>query len=147
MKKVISLGLLLLAAGTAVFAQEEKKGKEKINVPPAVRSALHSKFADAKNVTWEKEKGNYEANWGGKSGEDNSVQFSPSGTFIEMVKAIPVNQLPDNIVAYVKQHYKGAKITEAGKVTDAKGKLFFEAEVNGRDIIFDEKGNFVKKEK
>ncbi len=147
MKKVLSLGVLLFIFGTVVFAQEEKEGKDKISVPAVVKAALHNKYADAKNVTWEKEKGNYEANWGGKSGEDNSVQFTPSGSFIEMVKAIPVTQLQDNIVAYVKQHYKGAKITEAGKVTDAQGKLSYEAEVNGKDIIFDEKGNFVKKEK
>ena len=47
---------------------------------------------------------------------------------------------------YVKQHYKGAKITEAGKVTDAQGKLSYEAEIKGRDVIFDKEGNFVKAE-
>lgn len=31
--------------------------------------------------------------------------------------------------AYVKHHYKGAKIIEAGRVTDAKGKITYEAEV------------------
>ena len=51
------------------------------------------------------------------------------------------------VTAYVKEHYKGAKITEAGKVTDAKGKLSYEAEVHGKDIIFDENGNFVRAEK
>lgn len=113
-------------------------------VPAPVKSALQKKFAEAKDVQWEKEKGNYEANWGGKSKEDNSVQFTPLGEFIEIVKAIPVSELPAPVIAYVKQHYKGAKITEAGKVTDAKGKTSFEAEVNKKDIIFDEKGNFVK---
>ena len=113
----------------------------------AVTSAFHKKYAEAKNVTWEKEDGNYEANWGGKSGEDHSVQFTPSGTFIEIVNAIAVNQLPANVSNYIKQHYNGAKITEAGKVTDANGKLSYEAEVHGKDISFDENGNFVKAEK
>jgi hypothetical protein len=88
----------------------------------------------------------FEANWGGKSGEDNSVQFTPSGEFIEIVKAIPVDALPKSVTEYVKQHYKGAKITEAGKITDAKGKLSYETEVNKKDIIFDKNGNFVKAE-
>jgi hypothetical protein len=44
-------------------------------------------------------------------------------------------------------HYKGAKITEAGKVTNAKGETSYEAEVHGRDIIFSENGKFVKAEK
>jgi hypothetical protein len=44
----------------------------------------------------------------------------------------------------VKAHYPGAKISEAGKVTDANGKISYEAEVKGKDLVFDENGNFVK---
>ncbi|HYM93808.1 MAG TPA: PepSY-like domain-containing protein [Chitinophagaceae bacterium] len=116
------------------------------NVTQPVKAALAKKYPQATKVTWEKEKGNYEANWGGKSGEDNSVQFTPSGDFVEIVEAIPVNSLPKQVISYIKEHYKGARITEAGKVTDAKGKISYEAEVNRKDIIFDEKGNFVKVE-
>lgn len=116
------------------------------DVPVSAKSALQKKYPEAKNVNWEKEKGNFEANWGGKSGEDFSVSFSPAGEFLEVVNAIPVSQLPKPVIAYVKAHYKGAPITEAGKVTDAKGTHTYEAEVNKKDIIFDEKGNFIKVE-
>ncbi len=146
MKKVISLAAILFTLSTATFAQEKAEGNEHINVPGKVKSALMQKYPEAKNVGWEKENGNYEANWGGKSGEDNSVQFTPAGNFIEIVKAIPVSQLPANTIAYVKEHYN-VKITEAGKVTDAKGNTSYEAEVKGRDIVFDQNGNFVKAEK
>ena len=154
MKKTLSLVAILFALSTASFAQKEKdeknenehEGKEHINVPAVVKSALHKKYPNATKVTWEKENGNYEANWGGKSGEDHSVQYTPAGNFIEIVNAIAVNQLPSSATSYVKEHYKGAKITEAGKVTDAEGKLSYEAEVHGKDIIFDENGNFVKAE-
>jgi hypothetical protein len=142
MKKIFLAFLMFSVASTVINAQTVKESQ----VPAAVKSALKSKYAEAKGVQWEKEKGNYEANWGGKSKEDNSVQFTPSGDFIEMIKAIPVSQLPAPVSSYVKAHYKGAKITEAGKVTDAKGKMTYEAEVNKKDIIFDEKGNFVKAE-
>ena len=143
----------MMFAITAVsFSQNEKRekgeeeDKEKLTVPAAVKSALSKKYPHASKVTWEKEKGNYEANWGGKSGENNSVQFTPNGEFIEIVKTIPVSQLPGPVPAYVKEHYKDAKITEAGKVTDAANKHSYEAEVNRKDIIFDENGNFVKTE-
>ncbi len=150
----MSLIAILFALSTASFAQKEKneknenehESKKHVSVPVVVKSALYKKYGDVKHVTWEKENGNYEANWGGKSGEDNSVQYTPSGDFIEIVKAIPVSDLPKTVIAYVKEHYKGAKITEAGKVTDAQGKLSYEAEVNRRDIVFDENGNFVKAE-
>src|SRR6476620_4935487 len=125
MKTYLISGLILLSFSTSAFAQKEKEGKEKITVPAAVKSALSKKYPTATKVTWEKENGNYEANWGGKEGEDNSVQFTPAGGFIEIINAIPVSQLPAPIIAYAKAHYKGARITEAGKVTDAKGKIFY----------------------
>jgi FKBP-type peptidyl-prolyl cis-trans isomerase len=142
MKNLVCLFLLATATSVSVNAQDVKSG----NVPASVKSALLKKYPAAKNATWEKEKKNFEANWGGKSGEENSVQFTPSGKFIEIVKAILVSELPKPVSAYVKQHYKGEKIAEAGKVTDAEGKIFYEAEVDRKDIIFDENGNFVKAE-
>ncbi|MDB5091693.1 MAG: hypothetical protein JWR09_5687 [Mucilaginibacter sp.] len=139
MKKIILSMLMGVAAITAVNAQRVKSPF----VPVTVKSALTAKYPAAADVSWEKEKGNYEANWGGKSGEDMSVQFTPDGTFIEQVVAIKVSDLPAGVFTYVKQHYKGVKITEAGKVTDAKGTLRYEAEVKGKDLVFDEKGNFL----
>ena len=134
------LGLLFIANQGS--AQKIKNA----DVPAIVKSALTQKYPDAANVTWEKEKGNYEANWGGKSKEDNSVVFTPEGSLVEVVKAIPVSELPAAITAYVKKNYPGVKITEAGKVTDAKGKVSYEAEVKGKDLVFDESGNFIKKD-
>ena len=137
--------LVFAIACLITFVSNAQKVKSS-DVPTAVKSALQNKYPDANNVHWEKEHGNYEANWGGKSHEDNSVQFTPSGEFIEYVKAIPVSELPKEVSEYVKTHYKGAKITEAGKVTDAHGKTFYEAEVHKKDIVFDEHGKFVKAE-
>lgn len=141
MKNVVLAAALVLAAG-ALQAQDLKSK----DVPAVVKQALAKKYPEAAKVGWEKEKGNYEANWGGRSGEDNSVMFKPDGTFIEIVKAIPVSSLPKNIAPYVKEHYNGAKIREAGKVTDATGKTMYEAEIKGGDLIFDENGNFLKKD-
>ncbi len=149
MKKILAFLPLVFAMWCSSLAQKkevENENNEHIKVPTVVQETFQKKYPDAKNVAWEKEDGNYEANWGGKSGEDNSVQFMPSGDFIEIIKAIPVSQLPKNVMAYVKEHYNGAKITEAGMVTDAQGKLSYEAEVNRKDILFDESGNFLKAE-
>jgi hypothetical protein len=144
MKKysVISFFLLLFCVTSKINAQRLKES----DVPINVKSALAKKYPQAKNVTWEKENGNYEANWGGKSGEANAVQYTPAGDFVEIENAISVSTLPKSVTAYINEHYKGSKITEASRVTDAKGKQSFEAEVNGKDLVFDEKGNFVKSE-
>ncbi|HZY37769.1 MAG TPA: PepSY-like domain-containing protein [Mucilaginibacter sp.] len=142
MKTNLFAAAILVVTAGSVKAQDIKTK----DVPTVVKTALMKKYPEAVKVGWEKEKGNYEANWGGKSGEDNSVQFTPSGDFVEIVKAIPVSSLPKNVVPYIKVHYKGARVTEAGHVTDAAGKTTYEAEVKGADLIFDETGNFIKKD-
>lgn len=142
MKTLILTGAI--AASTMFSMQLKAQTIKKNKVPVAVTKALMNKYPAAAKVTWEKEHGNYEVNWGGKSGEDMSVQFSPSGDFVEQVQAIPASALPAAIAQYVHTHYKGAKISEADKVTDAKGATKYEAEIKGKDMIFDEKGNFMK---
>lgn len=135
---------MLLAGGILAAAKVSAQKVSSNKVPAVVIAGLAKKYPGASKVTWEKEKGNFEANWGGKSGEDMSVQFTPAGDFIEEVHAIQPALLPSGVNSYVKLHYKNAKITEAGKVTDAAGKTSYEAEVKGKDILFDESGNFVK---
>lgn len=141
MQKLILPGVIALCLMTTGLMAQKVKSSE---VPAAVKTALMKKYPSAEGVMWEKEKGNFEANWGGKSREDNSVVFTPEGTFVEQVTAIPVSSLPAAVAVYVKAHYPGAKITEAGKVTDAQGKTSYEAEVKGKDLVFDEQGNFIK---
>ncbi|MDR3713166.1 MAG: PepSY-like domain-containing protein [Puia sp.] len=136
----------LLIGTLTIFNAYSQDLKEK-DVPPVVKSALMKQFPKATKVSWEKEKGNFEANWGGKSGEDNSAQFTPAGNFVELVESIPVSSLPARVAPYVSAHYKGAAIREAGKVTDAAGKHSIEVEIKGKDLIFDTEGNFVKEDK
>ena len=144
MKKKLVFAALIAIATISVKAQDLKS----TDVPASVKAELAKKYPEAAShkVSWEKEKGNYEANWGGKSGEDNSVVFTPAGVFVEIVKAIKVSDLPKSVAPYVAAHYKGAKIKEAGRVTDAAGKTMYEAEIKGGDLIFDENGKFLKKD-
>jgi hypothetical protein len=149
MKKILGLTVVLFALSSTTFAQENEGGSEHINVPAVVKSANLKKYPQSKtyHVTWEKENGNYEANWGGKDGEANSVTYTPSGTFVEIVKEVPRSQLPGSVQNYIKAHYKNAKFGDVGKVLDAQGKTSYEVEINRKDVIFDENGRFVKEEK
>jgi hypothetical protein len=137
MKALLFLPLLIGVA----HAQDVKSA----NVPQVVRTALTAKYPNATKVTWEKEKGNFEANWGGRSGEDHSVQFSPEGTFVEAVDAMAVKDLPSSVGDYVKLHYH-ATIKEAGKRVDAKGNHTLEVEIKGKDLLFTPEGAFVAEE-
>ena len=148
MKKILSLATVFCVLAVFSFAQKELKN-EHIVVPQVVKNANMKKYPESKkyHITWEKEKGNYEANWGGKDGEANSVQYTPSGEFIEIVKAIPAHELPALVMSYIKEHYKNHKLGDIGRVLDAQGKTSYEVEINGKDVIFDENGKFIKEEK
>src|SRR6202012_534205 len=89
-KLSIPMAAAFFLVATSLFAQHVPEGK----VPAGVKSALRAQYPNAKSVTWEREKGNFEANWGGASKEDNSVVFKPDGSFVEMVVATPVADLP-----------------------------------------------------
>jgi hypothetical protein len=136
--------LSAVAIGSMISISAAAQRIKSADVPAAVKTALQRNYPSASGVSWEKEKGNYEANWGGKSGEDHSALFTRAGSFVEQVEAMAVSQLPAGVTGYVHSHYPGAKITEAGKVTDAEGRTRWEAEVKGKDLLFDEKGNFLK---
>lgn len=136
---MLTCALILALSG---FTQ----GLKEKDVPEPVRSALHQKFPQAVKVTWEKEKGDFEANWGGRSGEDHSALFSPNGKFLELVDAISPDELPAPILPYIRQHYPGAKVREAGKVMTGDGKTMYEAEIKGKDLIFDDLGRFLKED-
>lgn len=149
MKKILGFSLVLLALSSITFAQEKEGASENIHVPAVVKNANMKKFPESKahRITWEKEKGNYEANWGGKDGEANSVTYTPSGEFVEIVRAISRAELPKATHEYIKEHYKNARFGDIGKVLDAHGKTYYEVEINGKDVLFDENGNFSKEEK
>ena len=142
--KKISLIMILLTSLMANHLMAQDLHQK--DVPKKVTDALVKKFPNAKKLSWEMEKGNYEANWGGKSGEDTSVVFTPAAIFMEMVVSMPINQLPSNVAPFIQKKYNKASIREAGRLTDAAGKQFFEVEIKGKDLIFDEKGNFIKED-
>ena len=143
MKNPVLIFILLAVTISSTAIAQDLKEKD---VPGAVKAAFVKKYPNTKKVSWEKEKGNYEGNWGGKSGEDNSAVFAPSGDFVEIVIAMPVNQLPTSVAPYVSKNYSGAKIKEAGKVTDTAGNHMYEVEIKGKDLIFDENGVFIKED-
>ena len=135
--------LLATLVGSALITGA-LSGCESVNVPQAAKDSFSQKYPQATKVSWESENGNFEANWGGTSGEDNSVLYSPTGNFLQMAKAIPPADLPAPAISYIKAQYKSATIKEASRVTDSSNIETYEAEVNHKDLVFDKDGNFTK---
>ncbi|TWI15805.1 PepSY-like domain-containing protein [Sphingobacterium siyangense] len=138
MKRLIFI-LALMVSVSLVKAQEVSEKK----VPSVIKLAFQQKYPNVKSVKWEKEKGNYEA--GFKVGKINySVLINAAGHIIETEVGIPVGELPADAKAYIIKNYSHKNIKEAAKITDARNNVSSEAEVDGRDLIFDDKGKFLK---
>jgi hypothetical protein len=139
---LLSATVLLLAATT--FAQEKKEKNDK--PPAAALAAFQKAYPGAIKVKWEKEEGDFEVNFVHAKKEMSAV-YSATGTLKESEEEIEAAMLPAAASTYIKEHFKGAKIKEAAKITKATGEVTYEAEVNESDVIFDKDGKFVKVEK
>lgn len=140
MKRTIIM--LCLMAFTCILNAQNLKESE---VPAAVKTAFTSMYPSAASVKWEKENGNYEAEFK-ESGTETSAIFDGSGTYIQTEVEIAVKLLPRAVTEYVSKNLAGKNINEAAKITDAKGTVTYEAEAGNEDYIFDANGNFLKKD-
>jgi hypothetical protein len=111
--------------------------------PAPVKVTLSKSFAGITEVKWEKEDGNYEAGFM-QEGKNMSVIISPSGSLLETETMIKPGELPLTAASYLAQNYKSEKVKGAARIKMANGAINYEAEVKGMDVIFDEKGKFIK---
>jgi hypothetical protein len=143
--KNLSLAFLLFALGSSSFAQkndDKNEHKKNVVVPNAVKMAFSKEYANERGI-WEKEKNQYEVNFK-QNGNSMSALYDVNGTKIETETDIKSSGLPASAVTYISTHYKGRKIKEVSMITKAGGEVNYEAEVNGRDLIFDKDGKFLR---
>ncbi|MBZ5858694.1 PepSY-like domain-containing protein [Flavihumibacter profundi] len=144
MKKLVALLIAGLSCVSVIEAQSNKSGQA--SPPVAVVSAFEKAFPGSSKLKWEKEGPDFEANFV-QNGKSGSAVYTSNGQLKETEWDIPVSELPKPVTDYIAKNYKGAKVKEAAKITQADGAIMYEAEVNGKDLIFDASGKFVKQEK
>ncbi|MET3115006.1 putative membrane protein YkoI [Pedobacter sp. CG_S7] len=134
MKRFFGILLAIVCAATAANAQKVSGDK----VPAPVKTSF-AKLHHGTKVTWEMEKKDYEAGFIA-AGKETSEVYSAIGKLLETEVEIKSAELPSAVLAKLK----GMKIAEAAKITKSDGTVNYEAEVKGKDLIFDAKGNLVK---
>lgn len=134
MKKILGIFVLMGGVVAVSFAQKVADAK----VPAAVKAAFAKNHPGLK-AKWEMEKQNYEAEFTSKGIETSEV-YAASGSLMETEVSIKSTELPTAVLAKLK----GMKIAETAKITKADGTVQYEAEVKGKDLLFDAKGNPVK---
>ncbi|TGE22627.1 PepSY-like domain-containing protein [Hymenobacter metallicola] len=145
MKQYLILAAFALALAAPAHAQQLKATQ----VPATVVAAFKQKFAQVKEVKWEKEGDKYEA--GFEQGKvEMSALLSASGELLETESEMAPTQLPAAVQAKLASTYKAYKVTEAAKiVTASTGATSYEAEVmkggKKRDILFEANGQEITK--
>ncbi|WP_185204571.1 PepSY-like domain-containing protein [Chryseobacterium sp. C3] len=138
------LAFLLTVISAVAFVNAQKVQQK--DVPASAQKGFQKQFPTIKEVKWVKEDGNYEAGFKVKETE-TSVVITPSGNILETETEMSINSLSAPIKAYITKNYPNQKIKEAAKITDAKGIITYEAEISGKDLIFDKNGKFLKENK
>ena len=140
MKKVFTISALCLTIGF-VNAQSVKEA----DVPSSVKDAFKKKYPTTKVEKWEKENANYEAEFDNNKVE-TCVVYDAAGKLIETEIELAISELPQAIIDGITKIMPNKKAKETSKITDASGKVSYEAEIDNVDYIFDDKGNLLKKE-
>ena len=138
MKKLL---MSVMAITVMVFAANAQK-LDASKVPAAVKTSFAKQYPGI-TAKWEKEAGKYEAGFD-QNGHEMSALFEPTGAMTESEMEIKVSELPASVMQYITAHHKGATVKEASKITKANGEVNYEAEVKGKDLIFDANGKFLK---
>ena len=136
--KNLAITALVLLFSLTTFAQKD--------IPAEVKAAFAKQYPEIKKVKWENEDGKFEA--GFKQNKiECSVLMNAKGKVLETENEIQVSDLSKSIIDYVAKNYPNQKIKGAAKITDAEGVVTYEAEVKGLDLLFSDKGNFIKASK
>lgn len=146
---------IVVVFSLTVFTGYSQKIKE-ADLPSAVKDAFSKKYPGLK-AQWQKEDGNYEAEYEGKkilvgmeSGKstrqeiEGSVLFGPDGSVLETEEQIGLTELPKGVEDHVSKNF-GKKVSEAFKITDKAGIVTYETEVGKDEYLFDASGAFLKK--
>ena len=133
MKKVLILAVFAFLT-MEVNAQEMTADK----VPSAVKESLIKAYPNAKATKWDKEDADYEASFK-MNGKNMSILYDAKGMEKEVETDIKFSELP----MPVQTALKGKKVKEAAIIKKG-GKTFYEAEVGGKDLLFEADGKMVK---
>ncbi|MDD4637345.1 MAG: PepSY-like domain-containing protein [Bacteroidales bacterium] len=143
MKKVVLIGVIglgLVAVSAVAFAISEGCEK-KTEVPAVVKTAFEKQYPGLK-AEWSEEDGCFEAEFKQNKKEMSAV-YDAQGVLQETEEEITVNELPKAVTDYVNAN-KSGKIKEAAIITKPDGTVNYEAEIKGKDFMFDATGNFIQ---
>ncbi len=120
------------------------------NVPAAIASAFSTKFPDAADTKWKKNKsGKYEADFR-LAGKKAEAKFTADGKWDSTKKRIEASELPQPVTAYLEKNYASHKIDQVEWKEEADAnKNEYEVKLKKdkaeTELVFNGEGKFLKK--
>lgn len=139
MKKYILIFVISISAITT-NAQRVREH----DVPIPVKTTFTTTYPITEVEEWKLKNGIYEANFHYNK-TAITVLYDAKGNVLETETEIKASELPSAASDYFSKNLSGKQIEEASKITDAKGTISYEAEVNDINYFFDVNGNFIEK--
>jgi hypothetical protein len=144
-KTLILITLTVFLLNT--YAQENKKGEKKVDVPELVKKAFAAKYQKVTKVEWSLEKqGKYEAEFK-LDKHEMSANFDEKGNQLDVETIIKKSELPQSIIASLTKDYAAYKIYAVEK-NDANGSITYEVKTKKDktkyELVFDSNGKFLK---
>jgi hypothetical protein len=148
MKNLLIIFIVIGLTACGGSKKEEKTTKdstvtkeETVQVPDAVKDAFAKAYPNVKDAEWEAEEGNFEAEFK-LDNVETSVVYNASGSLLETETGLEPSKLPEAAKKYCADNMPGKEISEAVKKVDGYGVVLFEVEINGKEYLFDDKGEF-----
>lgn len=141
MKALIVFNIILfLAAGCGQNAENNE-------VSEKIQQAFSNKYADVKDVKWERDdNGYYEAQFK-YNGEKFRADFTKDGKWIETENSVKYEQLPQPVKTLIEDEYEKEEITEIEFVDNStKGKFYdveFKRKGKNSDLMITTEGKII----
>lgn len=137
--------MILIASALFLAGASNAQQIKEADVPSEVKQTFEKMHPGTKVSKWEKEENDYEAEFE-KDKVEHSVLFNAKGKMLQTEMEIDPKTLPAGVNDYIAKNMAGKHAKEASKITSLNGVVTYEAEIDGTDYLFDDKGNFLKKE-
>jgi hypothetical protein len=129
--------ICFIATITSAIAQTNTAVSQ---IPANVKSTFDHYYPNATNVTWEQEGVAYFIPIFTTSAGVTKLVIDLKGQLIQT----SVKILPSAVTSYVSANYSGQSVSDAEKLTMYNNSTRYEAIVGGKDLLFDNNGDFIK---
>ena len=157
MIKLVAILVICLIVGAMVFVSyfmhavyEVEEPVDMAEVPAAVVHSLEQRYPGARQVVWDFEDDEYEAEFSWQNWTEMEAAFGPHGAWISSDFVITLADLPEKARSYVAAQ-EGYEVLEVERIERNESPDLYEVELGSKlmkwECAFDAEGNLLTRER